>query len=440
MVAFHFPPLAVSSGIQRTLRFVQHLPGLGWEPIVLSAHTRAYERTSADLLGDIPPNVVVERAFALDTARHLSIAGSYPAFLARPDRWLTWRFGAVPGGMRLIRKYRPDVIWSTYPIATAHAIGHALQSASGLPWIADFRDPMAQDGYPENPLTWQSFKRIEERAVTHARFSVFVTPSAARMYRERYPALADRIHVIENGYDEESFAGLPDGSSREPLNRGAVTILHSGIVYPSERDPAQLFAALARMVRGGALRPGELKIRFRAAVHDALLRSLAEKNGVETLIELLPPIPYRAALEEMVRSDALLLLQAANCNEQVPAKLYEYLRTGRPIVALTDRRGDTASVLREAGIDAVARLDSPDEIAALLGRCVDDLRQQRARGGDTAYVARASRRERAVSLAALLERASASSASRPGAGPAGTVEAVSSDRAVGYANDSSCVR
>ena len=405
MVAFHFPPLAVSSGIQRTLRFVQHLPELGWEPIVLSAHPRAYERTGGDLLDDIPKGVVVERAFALDTARHLSIAGSYPRFLARPDRWLTWRFGAVRAGLGLIRKHRPDVIWSTYPIATAHAIGDALQRASGLPWIADFRDPMAQDGYPEDPRVWQSFRRIEERAITHARFSVFVTPGAARMYRQRYPAMVDRIQVIENGFDEESFAGLPgNGRSREPLNPGAITIVHSGVVYPSERDPTQLFAALGRMVREGTLRPGELKLRFRAAVHDALLRALAARNGVEALIELVPPVPYRPALEEMVRADGLLLLQAANCNEQVPAKLYEYLRAGRPIVALTDPSGDTATVLREAGIDTIARLDSSEEIARLLSRFTVDIRERRAPVADPGYVARASRRGRARSLAALLDR------------------------------------
>ena len=408
MVAFHFPPLAVSSGVQRTLRFVQHLPALGWEPVVLTAHPRAYERTSDDLLDEIPKDVVVERAFALDAARHLSIGGRYPRLLTRPDRWLTWRFGAVPIGMKLIRRYRPDAIWSTYPIATAHVIGDALQRASGLPWIADFRDPMAQDGYPEDPRTWESFKRIEQRAIASARFSVFVTPGAARMYRDRYPAVADRIHLIENGFDEESFADLStDGPSHEPLNAGAITIVHSGVVYPSERDPTHLFVALGNMAREGALRPGELKLRFRAAVHDELLRGLAAKNGVEEWIEILPPVPYRAALQEMVRSDALLLLQAANCNEQVPAKLYEYLRTGRPIIALTDPRGDTASVLRDAGVDTATRLDSAAEIAALLKRFVDDLRQHRARGADPAYVARASRRERAASLAALLGCASA---------------------------------
>ena len=148
MIAYHFPPLAGSSGIQRTLRFVQHLPKFGWEPMVLSAHPRAYERTSDDLMADIPEGAIVRRAFALDTARHLSIAGRYIGAMARPDRWVSWKIGAVHEGMRLIRQFRPQAIWSTYPIATAHLIGAELQKRSGLPWIADFRDPMVQDGYP----------------------------------------------------------------------------------------------------------------------------------------------------------------------------------------------------------------------------------------------------------------------------------------------------
>src|SRR6185437_16439740 len=148
MVAYHFPPLAGSSGIQRTLRFVQQLPEFGWEPVVLTTTIRAYERTSTDLDTEVPGDIVVERAFALDARRQLSIAGRYPAWLARPDRWMTWRFAGVHAGMRLIRRLRPEAIWSTYPIATAHMIGASLARRSGLPWIADFRDPMAQEGYP----------------------------------------------------------------------------------------------------------------------------------------------------------------------------------------------------------------------------------------------------------------------------------------------------
>jgi len=265
MVAYHFPPLAGSSGIQRTLRFVQHLKDFGWEPTVLTVHPRAYERTSDDLMGEIPTGIPVERAFALDTARHFSIRGRYPGFFALPDRWISWRFAAVSAGLRIIRDWKPQVIWSTYPIATAHVIGDVLQRRSGLPWIADFRDPMAQEGYPPDPQVWRSYQKIEERAILRSRFSTFTTPGAARTYKVRYPDAAKRIVVLENGYDEESFAGVADASViRVPLNSGSLTLLHSGIVYPSERDPTQLFAALRQMVESGRLRQGKLKVRFRA--------------------------------------------------------------------------------------------------------------------------------------------------------------------------------
>ncbi|MBS0325860.1 MAG: glycosyltransferase, partial [Proteobacteria bacterium] len=297
-------------------------------------------------------------------------------------------------------------------IATAHVIGHALARRSGLPWIADFRDPMAQEGYPADPKTWRSFKCVEEAAIETARASVFTTPGAARMYRERYPSRAAAIHVIENGYDEESFAGLDaEALAHEPLNPGAVTLLHSGIVYPSERDPTQLFEAVAALVGSGRISRDALRLRFRAAGHDAMLAELAQKHAITDLVELCPPIPYREALAEMLRADALLVLQAANCNEQIPAKLYEYLRAGRPIVALTDPRGDTAATLRMAGIDAVAPLDSAPAIAALLESTAAAVATRRARLPNPDAVAHASRRGRTEALAALLERVTGSRAS-----------------------------
>ena len=405
MVAYHFPPFAKSSGIQRTLRFVQHLPAFGWQPIVLTARAGAYEQTSNDLLSEIPAGVVVERAFALDAARHLSIRGRYPTALAKPDRWMTWQFGAVPAGMALVRKWRPAVIWSTYPIATAHVIGSALHRRSALPWIADFRDPMAQEGYPENPEIWQSFKRIETRTVGEARFSIFTTPSAARMYCERYPQIANRVQLIENGFDEESFSSLPD-DARTPLVPGTLTLLHSGIVYPSERDPTQLFAAVQQLAAARKITPQRLRLRFRASAHEPNLQALARTYAIEPFIELLPPVPYRTALEEMVRADGLLVLQAANCNEQIPAKIYEYLRARRPILGLTDPKGDTAYVLREAGVDAIAPLDSCTQIAGMLERFIADIDHQRAALPRDECVDGASRRGRAEALARLLDRAS----------------------------------
>ncbi len=404
MIAYHFPPLAGSSGIQRSLRFVQHLPALGWQPLVLTVDPRAYEQTSQDLMADVPAGTVVRRAFGLDTARHLNIKGRYLGWMARPDRWMSWRFDAVRQGLQMIKEYQPDAIWSTYPIATAHVIARLLHKKSGIPWVADFRDPMAQDGYPADPITWRAYQRIEQQAVETASRSVFTTPGAAQIYRERYPQAASRITVLENGFDEESFAhaGAPPAAAERVADQ-PVLLLHSGIIYPSERDPTQLFAALQRLRASGALTPQQMKIRFRASVHDALLTDLANQHGVLDFIELCPPVPYRQALAEMLSVDALLVMQASNCNAQIPAKIYEYLRAGKPLIGLTDPIGDTAGVLRGAGLEAIARLDSVDEIAALLPTFVAAVREQRATLPDPVAVKNASRQGRSQAFAQLLD-------------------------------------
>lgn len=408
MIAYHFPPLAGSSGIQRTLRFVQHLPSLGWQPLVLSADPCAYEHSSGDLLADVPEDTVVRRAFALDTARHLQIGGRYLGWMARPDRWVSWKFAAIREGRRMIDEFKPDVIWSTYPIATAHVIASALHRKTGIPWVADFRDPMAHAGYPADPRTWRSYRAIEEDAVTRASYSVFTTPGAAHMYQQRYPAAAERMVVLENGYDEESFSAVAPPPSGELGALGARTrpmlLLHSGIVYPSERDPTQLFAALGRLKQERVLTAGDLRIRFRASVQDELLQHLAKSHGAQDFIEVYPAIPYREALAEMMEVDALLVMQASSCNAQIPAKIYEYLRAGKPILGLTDSAGDTAAVLRGAGLRDIAALDSVDEIAQVLPALVRNWR-----GGDlllpnALVVHQASRRGRSESLLALLEQ------------------------------------
>lgn len=404
MVAYHFPPLAGSSGIQRTLRFVQQLPALGWKALVLTAHPRAYERTSDDLIPEVPPDTVVRRAFALDATRHLAWRGRYIAATARPDRWTSWRHDAVRQGMALIREFRPQAIWSTYPIATAHAIGASLQRRSGLPWIADFRDPMAQDGYPADPKTHAEFMRIEGLVAAQAAAWCFTTPGALRAYQARYPTAAARMRLLENGYDEPTFARAETrlSGAPAPLNPGRVTLLHSGIVYASERDPTQLFEALGHLQRERPDVAARLCIRFRAAVAEDLLHGLAARHGVAGLVQILPAIGYDDALAEMLAADGLLIMQAANCNEQVPAKAYEYLRARRPVVCLSDPAGDTWKVLGDAGVQHIARLDDAAGIAALLARFVLEPAEPGWLPRPDA-VAGASRHARSLALAALLD-------------------------------------
>jgi hypothetical protein len=406
MVAYHYPPCVGSSGLQRALTFSRYLPEAGWDPIVLSAHTRAYETTSPDQLKDIPAGVPVHRAFALDAKRHLSVRGHYPGFLSRPDRWSTWALGAIPLGLRLVRRHRPAVIWTTFPIPTAHRIGYWLQRLTGLPWVADFRDSMTEEGYPTDPRLFRLYRGIERRAVERAACSVFTTPGAVRIYRDRYPRIPrDRFALLPNGYDEAPFADAerdlpPRGRS------GPLTLVHSGILYPWERDPRAFFDALAELKRAGAVDARNLRIVMRAPGHEDVHGPEISKRGIQDLVALLPSIPYREALREMLLADGLLIFQASNCNNQVPAKVYEYFRARRPIFAMTDLKGDTALVLRDAGCDAIVPLDDALAIARGLSTFL-----ARARAGSPPpvpseeEVARHSRRGRTEELARLLATA-----------------------------------
>ncbi len=404
MVAYHFPPMNVSSGIQRTLRFAQYLPEFDWEPLVLTAHPRVYAGVSDASLAEVPPHLVVKRAFALDTARHLSLCGLYPRWLAVPDRWASWWLGAVPAGLALIRKFKPDVIWSTYPIATAHLIGHTLHRLTGIPWVADFRDPMAQDGYPKDPAMWRSFKRIEGQVLTRCSRAVFTAPGALRYYAERYPEIPEsRMTVIENGYDEFAFGDAEQAVVHATSAKRPLVIVHSGTIYATERDPRPFFAALSELLHTGRIGPDDLRLVLRATGDDRYVGGLVESAGISSIVSLQPGVPYRAALAEMLSADGLLVLQAADCNFQIPAKLYEYLRAGRPILALTDPQGDSAGVLRSAGMDTIAPLDSQEQIAQAVLRFVGLLREGRAPVPAAGAIAASSRRARTIEFARVLD-------------------------------------
>lgn len=375
MIAYHYPPCFGSSGLLRTLKFSRYLADGGWQPIVLTVHPRAHPETASTQMSEIPDGTLVTRAFALDAARHLSVGGRYSRRLARPDRWASWWLGAVPAGLRLVRKYRPAVIWSTYPIATAHLIGATLQRLTGLPWVADFRDSMTEDDYPRHPLDREAYLRIERRAVARAVRLVFTAESTRAMYLKRYPELAaERCVVIPNGYDEADFEHLAPGLTGRSGADRPLTLVHAGAIYPEERDPRPLFRALGALKGSGQLTSRDLRVELRASGSESSYQALVRQLGIDDIVSLLPAIPYREVLQSCARADGLLLLQGPSCNHQIPAKAYEYLRLRRPVLALTSHEGDTAALLRETGGATIVDLMSEAALREGIPRFVAALR------------------------------------------------------------------
>lgn len=403
LTAFHFPPQATSSGIQRTLSFSRHLSANGWEPMVLSANPRAYSQHNHSQLASVPTHLVVKRAFALDTKRHLGVKGRYPEALALPDRWISWWFAGVPAGLSLVRKYKPQILWSTFPIATSHLIALTLHRLTGLPWVADFRDPMLQEFYPVSKPQRVIYGWIERQTLTRCSAAVFTTHSAMASYIARFPQLpASKFSVIENGYDEDGFGGA-ESVSAVPGER--LTLVHSGVLYETGRDPSPFFTALAALRAEGKINAASLRVILRAPGEIDEIGALVAKYQVGDLVQVEPPVTYREALQEMLTADGLIVFQGTPFNTQIPAKIYEYFRARKPILGLVDTSGETARVLRAAGFDGIASMNSSGEIASVLERLLAQIRQGQAHVASEALIASSSRTHRASQLAAIFDNA-----------------------------------
>lgn len=166
-----------------------------------------------------------------------------------------------------------------------------------------------------------------------------------------------------------------------------------------------MFRALRLLANRAVITPESFELRLRDPSNEVYFRRLAGEIGVVPLISILPPLPYREALAEMLSADGLLVLQGHTSNPAVPAKVYEYMRARRPILALVHPDGETAATLHAVGIRTAVPLTEPDAIAELLSSWIAS--------GDELDAARASReqvaaysRERLVgSLATVLDRA-----------------------------------
>ncbi len=352
MVAFHYPPIASSSGYLRTVYFSRYLGRHRWKPVVLTVHPRAYLSTNTAnvaLAGDVD----VCRSFALDTARHLSWRKKYPLFLALPDRWVSWVLAAVFSGLRLIRKRKIRVIWTTFPIPTALLIGFVLKKLTGLPWVVDIRDVIVDDDYPELEQQRSAYSWLERRVIDRADAIIVTTPGAMEMYKERYPGVDDRLHWIANGFDEDVFESV-ERELRPRRREKEILLVHSGLLSPVDRNPTTFFEAVARLKKCGEISADRLKIMLRASGNDELYREEIREKQIADVVHLCDPVEYTQALGEMLQCDGLLLFQGSTCNHAVPAKIYEYFRCRKPVLAITDPVGNTAELLRTLDTGVVA--------------------------------------------------------------------------------------
>lgn len=356
MVAFHFPPEGGSSGVLRTLKFSKFLPENGWIPHILTLKETFYPAQDKHLMGDIPKEAVVHRTFALDSGRHMAIKGRYLACLAVPDRYVSWLPFGMARGMKVVRKEAIDVLYSTSPTPTAHLIALTIKARTGLPWVADFRDPWIEEGQFPVPgtLRYRIESALERLVVRHADRILVTTPNLGREFESRYPDLArNKVRVIYNGYDEADFEGLEEAPRAERFE-----FIHAGLVTPEFRNPFPLLEEVASLIKEGKLPPDRIRFTFLGGgsyVTSAAFSGAVRELGLDGVVAVEGRIPHREALRRQAGAAVLLLLQASeDTRSLIPAKAFEYLRLGRPVLAMT-LEGATADLL--VGMDGCHVVD-----------------------------------------------------------------------------------
>jgi glycosyltransferase involved in cell wall biosynthesis len=354
MIAYHYPPEGSSSGVLRTLKFSRYLPAYGWTPHVLTLRESLYRVKDTSLVQEIPPEATVHRTAAFDTARHLSLRGRYFGFMAIPDRFVSWYPFAVTRGREVIREEGIHVLFSTSPLPTAHLVAGTLKVQTGLPWIADFRDPWIEEGtYPRpGSLRYWCESRLERFVLSRADRITTTTPEFSQDLMARYPDLpSEKFSAILNGFDEEDFRELSDSKGLDRFE-----ILHAGLVTPEYRDPLPFLRIVSQVIQDRTLPREEVRITFLGGgsyLESSAFHHAVADLGLSDLVQVLPRIPHREALRRLRDAAVLLLLQASDDTRSlIPAKTFEYLRVGRPILAVTCE-GATSEMVRKANAGVV---------------------------------------------------------------------------------------
>lgn len=377
VVTYYYPPQP-GSGANRWAAMVKYLRRLGHEVTVVTA---------------APPGQTAGESDGVVRTRSLNASPALRRLLLRPDRssaapspgaaptgvlptslwkvivpdpWLvTWNPNALLAIRRELGRQRFDCLITSSPAESSHLLGLAL-GPGRPPWVADFRDGWCFEPLREPfPLAAQRKldRRFEGRVAAAADVLVAATAPIADDLRVRLSA--ETLHV-PNGFDPEVDL---DAQPPPEYDRNRLTLVHTGpLLGPRRRDPRPLLQALRRLLAERSELAGRLQVLIagRSEYDEAAL--LAEA-GLGEVVRHLGYLPRPQALALQRRAHALLLLTSdASC--EATGKLYEYMASGRPIVALA-AGNEAARIVRETGTGVAVAPRDVDGITAALGRAID---------------------------------------------------------------------
>jgi glycosyltransferase involved in cell wall biosynthesis len=374
-------------GAQRTTKFVRYLPDFGWEPVVLTVKDVLYHSRDASLLHELKGREII-RTGSWDPQRvgwkvqrihrkkeEKLYEGSGISLLQKmnrrllpwvltPDPKVLWLPLVKREALQIINKKEIDCIFTTSPPQSDHLAGLWLRKKTGLPWVADFRDNWLskQSESVPTPIHRKMNDGMSQRVVEQADRIVTVSDMITEDLHEKSGRQKRYFSTITNGYDKTDFNGI---ESRFRDKRFTITYCGALDVV---RNPEVFLLGVARALENRPELRENLLVRFVGSVHGIDLKRMIQKHRLEAIAEHVKYVPHSTSIEHMMSSDMLLLLISEDTGaELVTGKIFEYLASGKPILAVVPGGEAEKFVLRHAR-GVVVPPDDAESIAAKLIR------------------------------------------------------------------------
>lgn len=349
ILAVHFPPSG-GVGVIRTLKFTQYLPCHGWKPVVATLPEKATKRVVDDsLLSEIPPETEVYRPFFYDYRK--IIGGDIDRLLKPlldrihfPDKYVQWnRFAFKYLSKKLLPFSKIDLIYTSVGPHSTMLLAHRLHRKFHIPFVVDLRDPFSFSQYNllETRKSSQSkAEKIERFVFKDAAHIINVSRLWKEKYERLHPDIASKSSLIHNGYDEADF-DFPEQSEKNDV----FTIGYNGTF--SRLAPLEpLLSAMADIHQNDG---ASIRLNIATPMSKRKLTSRFPYLFENGLIEFKGFLPHAESLRYLRRSDAtvLILNDLAATEGMIPAKTFEYLRIGKPILLLHRKNGHLSEIIEK---------------------------------------------------------------------------------------------
>jgi len=373
VITYFFPPLG-GVGVQRVSKLCRYLPQFGYDPIVIAPQPSAFYMSDEDMLKEVR-HVSLYRVAGIDSFKlREKLGGSFKPRIDSPLRWLSRRFswpdtqtGFMPAAYGLARKLikKVDAVFITAPPYSNLLLVPRLKRIGGIPVIIDMRDPWVNHPV-HGKLRWKRAlnRRAERTAVELADAVLLATKAHLKDMVERYPYLASRFHYIPNGFDPGDF---PKSAKRQSRRLRPLTVCYTGVLgLDTINRGTTLYSALRKLRDESNLTPKRLKVDIMGEV-SSVEQERIRRSGVSTFINQLGHIPHRKAMQRLAKADlAWLPYHSAYSELIVPAKTYEYIGSGTPILAVINPHHEAAKLVRDTGTGLTLYEDDVDAVASAL--------------------------------------------------------------------------